>query len=155
MLPNRRSHVLACGSKTPPSCSRKPTGPTITLDDSWPTRCHDSSSPLPTGPTRRSPRRQTVRDAAREAIHRATAEAETPSRGQTAGNCSSSPPSQRINRQTPIEIVDKLNREINAVLADPKMKTRLAELGAVAIAGAPADFGKLIADETEKWGKVI
>src|SRR6516162_10581587 len=53
--------VLACGSKTPPSCSRKPTGPTITPDDSWPTRCHDSSSPSPTGPTRRSPRRQTRR----------------------------------------------------------------------------------------------
>jgi hypothetical protein len=73
------------------------TGPTITLDDSRPTRGHDSSLPSPTGPTRRSPRRQTARDAAREAIHRATAEAETPSRRQTAGNCSSSPPSRRIN----------------------------------------------------------
>jgi tripartite-type tricarboxylate transporter receptor subunit TctC len=58
-------------------------------------------------------------------------------------------------RRTPIEIVDKLNREINVVLADAKMKARLADLGAVAIAGAPADFGKLIAEETEKWGKVI
>jgi hypothetical protein len=50
-LPNRRSPAPACGSKTPPSCSRKLTGPTTTPDDSRPTRCHDSSSPRPTGPT--------------------------------------------------------------------------------------------------------
>jgi tripartite-type tricarboxylate transporter receptor subunit TctC len=56
---------------------------------------------------------------------------------------------------TPAEIVDKLNREINAALADPAMKRRLADLGGVVIAGSPADFGKLIAVETEKWGKVI
>jgi hypothetical protein len=53
------------------------------------------------------------------------------------------------------EIVDKLNKEINAALADPKMKARLAELGATALPSSPADFGKLLADETEKWGKVI
>ncbi len=45
--------------------------------------------------------------------------------------------------------------EINAALADPKIKTRFAELGATVIPGSPADFGKLIADETEKWGKVV
>ena len=56
---------------------------------------------------------------------------------------------------TPAEIVDKLNKEINAGLADPKTKARLAELGGMVLAGSPADFAKLIADETEKWGKVI
>jgi len=56
---------------------------------------------------------------------------------------------------TPAEIVDKLNKQINAALADPKMKARLAELGATALPGSPADFGKFIADETEKWGKVV
>jgi tripartite-type tricarboxylate transporter receptor subunit TctC len=56
---------------------------------------------------------------------------------------------------TPVEIVDKLNNEINAALADPKMKARLADLGGTVLAGSPADFGKLIAEETEKWGKVV
>jgi tripartite-type tricarboxylate transporter receptor subunit TctC len=56
---------------------------------------------------------------------------------------------------TPADAIDKLNKEINAGLADPKMKARLADLGATALALSPADFGKLIADETEKWGKVI
>jgi tripartite-type tricarboxylate transporter receptor subunit TctC len=56
---------------------------------------------------------------------------------------------------TPAEIVDKLNREVNAALADPRFKARLTEWGASALAGSPADFGKLIAVETEKWGKVI
>ena len=56
---------------------------------------------------------------------------------------------------TPAEIIDKLNREINAALADPKIKARIAESGGVALAGSPTDFGKVIADETEKWGKVI
>jgi tripartite-type tricarboxylate transporter receptor subunit TctC len=58
-------------------------------------------------------------------------------------------------RATPPEIVDKLNKEVNAALDDPKMKARLADLGGVALPGSPADFGKLIADETEKWAKVI
>jgi tripartite-type tricarboxylate transporter receptor subunit TctC len=58
-------------------------------------------------------------------------------------------------KSTPVEIIEKLNKEINAGLADPRMKARLADLGATALAGSPADFGKLIADETEKWGKVI
>ena len=58
-------------------------------------------------------------------------------------------------KNTPAEIVDKLNKEINAGLADPKMKARLADLGGTVLAGSPADFGKLIAEETEKWGKVI
>jgi tripartite-type tricarboxylate transporter receptor subunit TctC len=56
---------------------------------------------------------------------------------------------------TPTAVVDKLNNEINAGLADPKMKARLAQLGGITLAGSPADFGKLIADETEKLGKVI
>jgi tripartite-type tricarboxylate transporter receptor subunit TctC len=58
-------------------------------------------------------------------------------------------------KNTPSEIVDKLNREINAAFADPKMKARLAELGGTVLPGSPTDFGKLIADETEKWGKVV
>ena len=58
-------------------------------------------------------------------------------------------------RNTPAEIVDKLNTEINAALADPKIKARLAEWGATALPGSAADFGKLIAAETEKWGKVV
>src|SRR5262245_19059191 len=58
-------------------------------------------------------------------------------------------------KATPAEIVEKLNEEVNAALADPKMKARLAELGATALSGSSADFAKLIADETEKWGKVI
>ena len=56
---------------------------------------------------------------------------------------------------TPAEIVDKLNGEINAALADPKIKARLAALGVTILQGSPADFGKLIADDTEKWAKVI
>ena len=58
-------------------------------------------------------------------------------------------------KKTPAEIVDKLNRETNAALADPRIKARLADLGAMPSGGSPADFGKLIAEETEKWGKVI
>jgi tripartite-type tricarboxylate transporter receptor subunit TctC len=58
-------------------------------------------------------------------------------------------------RDTPPEIIDKLNRGINAALADPKMKARLADLGATGLPGSPADFGRLIAEETEKWAKVI
>jgi tripartite-type tricarboxylate transporter receptor subunit TctC len=56
---------------------------------------------------------------------------------------------------TPTEIVEKLNKEINAALADPKIKTRLADLGSTPLVGSATDFGKLIADETEKWGNVI
>jgi tripartite-type tricarboxylate transporter receptor subunit TctC len=58
-------------------------------------------------------------------------------------------------RNTPAEIIDRLNKEINAGLADPKIKARLADLGGTALAGSPADFGKHIAEETEKWAKVI
>ena len=58
-------------------------------------------------------------------------------------------------RNTPAEIIDRLNREINAALADPGFKARLAHLDGTALGGSPADFGKLIADETGKWGKVI
>jgi tripartite-type tricarboxylate transporter receptor subunit TctC len=58
-------------------------------------------------------------------------------------------------RNTPAEIIDKLNKEINAALVDPKIKARFVELSAMVFGGSPADFGKLIAEETEKWGKVI
>src|SRR5262245_61012754 len=58
-------------------------------------------------------------------------------------------------KNTPVEIVEKLNREINMFLSDPKMKARLADMGSATIAGSSADFGKLIADDTEKWAKVI
>jgi tripartite-type tricarboxylate transporter receptor subunit TctC len=58
-------------------------------------------------------------------------------------------------KNTPAEIVDKLNREINAALVVPNVKARLADLGGTVLPGSPADFGKLIAAETEKWGKVI
>jgi len=58
-------------------------------------------------------------------------------------------------KNTPAEVVNKLNREINASLADPMMKTRLADMGGTVLTGSPADFGRLIANETEKWGKVI
>ena len=58
-------------------------------------------------------------------------------------------------KNTPAEIVDKINKEINAGLADPKISSRIADLGGVALPGLPADFGRLITTETEKWGKVI
>jgi tripartite-type tricarboxylate transporter receptor subunit TctC len=58
-------------------------------------------------------------------------------------------------KNTPAEIADKLNDEINSALANPKMKARLAELGATALPGSPADFSELIAEETEKWSKVV
>ena len=58
-------------------------------------------------------------------------------------------------KDTPTEIIDRLNKEINAGLADSKIKARLEDLGGTVLTGAPADFGKLIADETEKWSKVI
>jgi len=58
-------------------------------------------------------------------------------------------------KATPAEIVEKLNKEINAVLAEPKMKARLPDLGGDALALSPAEFGKLIAEETEKWAKVV
>jgi tripartite-type tricarboxylate transporter receptor subunit TctC len=60
-----------------------------------------------------------------------------------------------VPKNTPSEIVDKLNKEIHAGLSDPKIKARFADVGATALLGSPAEFGKLIADETEKWGKVI
>jgi len=58
-------------------------------------------------------------------------------------------------RNTPAEIIDKLNKEINAGLVDPRVKARFADIGGTVLPGSPADFGKLIAEETEKWGKVI
>jgi len=56
---------------------------------------------------------------------------------------------------TPADIVEKLNREVNTILADPKLKARFVELGATVLTGTAADFGRLVADETEKWGKVV
>ena len=58
-------------------------------------------------------------------------------------------------RNTPPDVVDKLNKQINAALADPKIQARLADLGGMVLLGSPVEFGKFIADETEKWGKVI
>jgi tripartite-type tricarboxylate transporter receptor subunit TctC len=58
-------------------------------------------------------------------------------------------------RNTPAEIIDKLNKEINAALADAKLKGRFTDMDISVLAGAPADFGKLLANETEKWGKVV
>jgi tripartite-type tricarboxylate transporter receptor subunit TctC len=58
-------------------------------------------------------------------------------------------------KNTPVDIVDKLNKEINAGLADPKLKRRFAEVAGISLAGSPADFGKLIVGDTEKWGNVI
>ena len=60
-----------------------------------------------------------------------------------------------VPKGTPDEIVDKLNKEINAILSDPKAKARFAELGASPMPGSPADFGKFVADETDKWAKVV
>jgi tripartite-type tricarboxylate transporter receptor subunit TctC len=60
-----------------------------------------------------------------------------------------------VPKNTPAEIVDKLNKEVNAALADPKMKARLADLGGVALPGSSAEFDKFIAEETEKWAKVV
>jgi tripartite-type tricarboxylate transporter receptor subunit TctC len=58
-------------------------------------------------------------------------------------------------RKTPAEIIEKLNREIDAGLADPKLQTQLVGLGGTVLTGSPADFGNFIANETEKWAKVI
>ena len=58
-------------------------------------------------------------------------------------------------KATPVGIIDRLNREINAALEDPKLKTRLLELGGTLLPGSPADFSRLVADDTEKWGKVV
>jgi tripartite-type tricarboxylate transporter receptor subunit TctC len=58
-------------------------------------------------------------------------------------------------KATPADIIEKLNTEINAALADPKMKARLAELGGTPMIGSPADFGRLIGAEIEKWGRVV
>ena len=60
-----------------------------------------------------------------------------------------------VPKGTPDEIIDKLNKEINAILSDPKAKARFAELGASLMPGSPADFGKFVADETDKWAKVV
>jgi tripartite-type tricarboxylate transporter receptor subunit TctC len=58
-------------------------------------------------------------------------------------------------KATSAEIVDRLNKEINAGLADPKLRARLSELGGTALAVSPAEFGKLFAEDTDKWGKVV
>ena len=58
-------------------------------------------------------------------------------------------------KNTPVEVVDKLNREINAALSDPVMRAKFAEIGGEPLAGSPSEFGRLIVEETEKWGKVV
>ncbi|MGB8126432.1 MAG: tripartite tricarboxylate transporter substrate-binding protein, partial [Pseudolabrys sp.] len=60
-----------------------------------------------------------------------------------------------VPKDTPAEIIEKLNKAINATLNDPMSKARFAELGASLLPGSPPDFGKLVAEETEKWGKVV
>jgi tripartite-type tricarboxylate transporter receptor subunit TctC len=60
-----------------------------------------------------------------------------------------------VPKDTPPDIVDKLNREINAALSDPRIKTRLADLGGLILSGSSADFAKVLAEEVEKWGKVV
>ncbi len=60
-----------------------------------------------------------------------------------------------VPKNTPPAIIGRLNKEINAGLAEPDIKTRLAGFGGMVLAGSPADFGKLIAEETEKWAKVV
>jgi len=60
-----------------------------------------------------------------------------------------------VPKNTPAEIVDRLNKEVNAVLADPKVKAQIADLGGRVMTGSSAEFGKFIADETEKWAKVV
>ena len=58
-------------------------------------------------------------------------------------------------KNTPAEIINKLNREINAALANPEMKARIADFGGIVLPGSATDFGRLIAEDTRKWGKVI
>ncbi len=58
-------------------------------------------------------------------------------------------------KTTPVDVIDRLNKAVNAALADPKTRARLAEIGGTPLAGSPADFGKLIVEDTEKWGKVV
>ena len=58
-------------------------------------------------------------------------------------------------KNTPAQLIERLNREVNAAIADPKLQARFANLSVAALAGSPVDFAKLIADETKKWGKVI
>ncbi len=60
-----------------------------------------------------------------------------------------------LRNSTPVEIIDKLNKAIDASIGDPEMKARIGKLAASSLPGSPAEFGKFIADETEKWGKVI
>jgi tripartite-type tricarboxylate transporter receptor subunit TctC len=60
-----------------------------------------------------------------------------------------------VPKGTPRAVIDKLNKAVNAALADPAMRAKLAELGGASIAGTPEDFGKMIADETAKWAKVV
>jgi tripartite-type tricarboxylate transporter receptor subunit TctC len=60
-----------------------------------------------------------------------------------------------VPKSTPTEIIEKLNTTINAILADPAVKKRFADMGATLLPGSPAQFTKFIADETEKWGKVV
>jgi tripartite-type tricarboxylate transporter receptor subunit TctC len=58
-------------------------------------------------------------------------------------------------KNTPVEVIDRLNREVNAILTEPKAQAKLADLGGILLPGSPADFGRLLADDTEKWGKVV
>jgi tripartite-type tricarboxylate transporter receptor subunit TctC len=56
---------------------------------------------------------------------------------------------------TPADVIERLNSDVNAALADPALRARIADIGGTALTGSPADFARLIAEETEKWGKVV
>jgi tripartite-type tricarboxylate transporter receptor subunit TctC len=89
-------------------------------------------------------------------VARTPALPDVPTMGEfVPGYEASSPRGIGAPKNTPAEIIDRLNREINAGLADPRMKARLADLGGMVLAGSPADFGRLMADETEKWAQVV
>ena len=84
-----------------------------------------------------------------------TSTSETTSTASTHPSASSAVTGIGAPANTPAEIIDKLNKEINAAFTDPAMKARLLEIGDTALPGSPADFGRLMAGETAKWAKVI
>jgi tripartite-type tricarboxylate transporter receptor subunit TctC len=111
---------------------------------------------LPTTGTIEYIRSGTLRALAVTTVTRSTTLPDTPTVGEfLPGYESSAWFGVGAPRNTPADLVDKLNKEINAGLADPGIKARLANFGGTVLAGAPGEFGKLIAEETEKWAKVV
>jgi tripartite-type tricarboxylate transporter receptor subunit TctC len=87
---------------------------------------------------------------------RAEALAETPSVGEfVPGYEASQWSGVGAPRNTPAPVIERLNKEINAALADAKIRAQISDFGSTVLPGSPADFGKLIADETDKWAKVV